>query len=53
MIFDKSEFKNNSYYKLLYLYNLYKSAKAYNIKAEELNKLETTKIKYELNNLEL
>ena len=29
------------------------AAKAYNIKAEELNKLETTKIKYELNNLEL
>lgn len=29
------------------------AAKAYNLKAEELNKLETTKIKYELNNLEL
>jgi hypothetical protein len=28
------------------------AAKAYNIKAEELNKLETTKIQYELNNLE-
>jgi hypothetical protein len=28
------------------------AAKAYNLKAEELNKLETTKIKYELNNLE-
>lgn len=28
------------------------AAKAYNIKAEELNQLETTKIKYELNNLE-
>ena len=25
----------------------------YNLKAEELTKLETTKIKYELNNLEL
>ena len=29
------------------------AVKAYNLKAEELNKLETTKIKYELNNLEL
>lgn len=29
------------------------AAKAYNLKAEELNKLESTQIKYELNNLEL
>jgi phage anti-repressor protein len=29
------------------------AARSYNLKAEELNKLETTKIKYELNNLEL
>ena len=37
----------------IYIIYINKSAKAYNIKAEELNKLETTKLKYDLNNLEL